>query len=215
MIKVKTATAGLHGFDCDSVLTPSSVAAFKAAGFTFAVRYVSLGAVEPAYDLTAKEIDDILSGGLALMPVQHVRYEGWMPDEIMGRTYGHRAAAHCKEVGIFPGVTVWLDLEGISTTVPASAVIAYCNAWWGEVAAAGYEPGVYVGARSILTGGQLYFNLRMKRYWRSGSFVPPIPYRGYQMVQEILGESIGGVQFDRNITLADNFGSLPTWQVQS
>jgi hypothetical protein len=72
------------------------------------------------------------------MPVQHVAPEGWVPEPALGEMYGKAAAANCRGVGLPEGVTVWLDLEGVATGVPASEVIAYCNAWCGEVVAAAY-----------------------------------------------------------------------------
>ena len=55
-----------------------------------------------------------------------------------------------------------------------------------EVEGAGFVPGVYVGAGAILTGSELFWRLTTKHYWKSGSRVPDIPHRGYQLIQTII-----------------------------
>jgi murein DD-endopeptidase MepM/ murein hydrolase activator NlpD len=207
------APAGLHGFDCDSVLSSSKIAALKAAGFTYCLRYISLGQTEGVGDLTNAEAERILSGGLGLMPVQHVLRAGWTPSAQLGAQIGRNAAQHAaNDVGIPDGIVVWADLEGIATGTPASAVIDYCNAWINEVESAGYISGVYVGANAILSGDELYYNIKTTHYWKSGSQVPNIPLRGYQMVQRIVtGDSVAGVGIDRNVTLTDGFGGTVIW----
>ena len=98
-------------------------------------------------------------------------------------------------------MNVWLDLEGVRHSAAAQDVIEYCNAWFEQVETAGYTTGIYVGASAILSGDQLFFNLRTKHYWKSGSAVPDIPHRGYQMIQRIVpGDSVAGVLIDRNLT---------------
>jgi murein DD-endopeptidase MepM/ murein hydrolase activator NlpD len=207
------AAAGLHGFDCDSVLSDSQIAGLKSAGFTFCLRYISLGQTEAAGDLTNREAERILSGGLGLMPVQHVMRAGWTPSAQLGAQYGRNAAQHAAtEIGIPTGIVVWVDLEGIAAGTPASAVIDYCNAWINEVESAGYISGVYVGANAILSGDELYYNIKTTHYWKSGSNVPEIPLRGYQMVQRIVtGDSVAGVGIDRNVTLTDAFAGTVIW----
>lgn len=56
---------------------------------------------ENNYDLDRDEAQAILSAGLALMPVQHVRYAGWMPDASLGTQTGKTAADNAIHVG-FP-----------------------------------------------------------------------------------------------------------------
>ena len=41
----------------------------------------------------------------------------------------------------------------------------------------------------------------MRHYWKSGSSVPSIPERGYQLVQRIVpGDVVAGIAIDRNVT---------------
>ena len=141
---VEAAPAGATGFDTDTKLTASSASAFAAAGFRFAIRYLTRDAPEADTDLTRSEALDILDAGLALMAVQHVAPSGWVPSASLGAEYGAYAAANARSVGLPYGVSVWLDLEGVAEGTPTIDVIAYCNAWYDPVAAAGYVPGLYV-----------------------------------------------------------------------
>lgn len=181
-------------------------------GFSFCLRYVSRQAVEPPGDLSAAEAAAILNAGLALMPVQHVARAGWVPSGALGTTNGQNAATHTGNIGFPPGVNVWLDLEGVSASASHQAVIDYCNAWFREVESAGFAPGIYVGASAILSGDELFWQLHCKHYWKSGSRVPPIPQRGYQMIQKIIArDKIDGVEIDRNLTQTDAMGDAVQW----
>src|SRR5689334_12344155 len=209
---VAGAQPGAQGFDAATVLNSHAATTFRQAGFTFCIRYLSRALGQQHGDLTTAEADLILDAGLALMAVQHVDQEGWRPSADLGATNGNHAAANAREVGFPAGVNVWLDLEGVHHLVAAEDVIAYCNAWQAEVAVAGYVPGIYVGANATLNGDQLYWRVKMKHYWRSGSNVPDIPHRGYQLVQRIVpGDTMAGIGIDRNVTSTDAFGGTVMW----
>ena len=129
---------------------------------------------------------------------------------------GSTNAAHVFHIGFPQGVNVWLDLEGIKPSISHGVVIDYCNAWIAEVASAGFAPGVYVGAKAILTGEEIFWRLQTKHFWRSGSKVPDIPHRGYQLIQKIIrGDNVGGIEIDRNLTVNDNFGQSVLWLFQN
>ena len=146
-------------------------------------------------DLSDAEANVILDAGLALMVVQHVAPENWSPSQALGTRNGKNAAKHVRQIGFPDGVNVWLDLEGAKTSTPHETMIAYCNAWFAEVEGAGFVPGVYVRARAILTGNELFWRLTTKHYWKSGSRVPDIPHRGYQLIQTIIrNDKIDGLQ---------------------
>jgi len=209
---VKPSVGGVHGFDASAKLTQTTARALRNSGFVFGLRYLSRNASPPPNDLTAAEAQLMLDAGLAVMPVQHVAAAGWVPSESKGKTNGQNAASHANAIGFPSGINVWLDLEGVRHDAAAETVIAYCNAWFDVVSAAGYTPGIYVGASAILNGDQLYWRLRTKHYWKSGSKVPAIPERGYCMVQRIVaGDKVGGVEIDRNVTKVDGFGNSPIW----
>ena len=176
--RVVAAPPAVHGFDTNSVLNRRICEVAKARGFEFCIRYVSRHDVQPAGDLSEAEANVVLSAGLALMPVQHVAPENWSPSQSLGIRNGKNAAKHARRVGFPEGVNVWLDLEGAKTSTPHETMIAYCNAWFAEVEGAGFVPGLYVGARAILTGNELFWRLTTKHYWKSESRVPDIPHRG-------------------------------------
>jgi hypothetical protein len=152
---------------------------------------------------------------LALMPVQHVngaaKHDQWTPSEDQGLEYGTNAVNHLKNIGLPAGINIWLDVEGIAPGTPATTVINYCNTWISQVAGAGFVPGIYVGANAILSGDELYYNIKASHYWKSGSNVPNITNRGYQMTQKIAGESVVGVGIDRDVTFTDAFGGAVIW----
>ena len=209
---VVSASPGLQGFDANTQLSSASARGLRDAGFRFCLRYLTRDRGQQPHDLSADEANHILDAGLALMAVQHVEGEGWHPTAALGATYGANAAANAQQVGLPPGVNLWLDLEGVASGTNPAVVIDYCNAWFGAVTAAGYVSGVYVGANAILSGDDLYWRLRTQHYWKSGSTVPDISHRGYQLVQRIVaGDAVAGVAIDRNVTKTDALGGTVQW----
>jgi hypothetical protein len=209
---VEPARAGAKGFDANTPITRAKAAALKQAGFAFAVRYLTRKATPPARDLTKAEVKAILESGLALMAVQHVAAPGWRPSAALGTDYGANAVAHARAVDLPKGTAVFLDLEEVSADAAPADIIAYCNNWHDQLAAAGYAPGIYVGANCGLSGDQLYRRLKMHYYWKSGSKVPAIPHRGYAMVQTILKDDVvAGIAIDRNAITPDASGATPPW----
>jgi hypothetical protein len=214
-VQVRAAPVGAKGFDTATALTDHAARAFAAAGFVFAVRYVSRFVPGPAGDLTAAEAQAILASGLALMAVQHCEMEGWAPSAARGARYGEAAAANAKAAGLPQGINLWLDLEGVASGTAASVVAAYCNAWYQAVAAHGYLPGLYFGVGQVLTGEQLYKDLPFQYYWKPDSkYVPDVAVRGQCMAQAIgSGFVLDGVAYDRDVTMADAGGHTPVWAV--
>jgi hypothetical protein len=80
------------------------------------------------------------------------------------------------------------------------------------VEAAGYLPGLYVGANCILNSQQLY-DLPFQHYWQSESEVPTVATRSYQMVQSFVGEPVNGIGIDQDITYIDDEGGVPQWLI--
>lgn len=213
--RIAQSPSGARGFDCNTVLTAGTAGAFAAAGFAFAVRYLSRTTSAPSPgDLSAGEAQTILASGLALMAVQHVPPVGWAPTAALGQTYGAHAVSNAQAIGLPAGMTIWLDLEGTAAGTQAADVIAYCNTWFGLAKAAGYVPGLYVGTEAVLTSDQLYHALACGLYWKSGSHVPDIATRGYCMVQTIDDALVlDGVAYDSDVIQADRLGSTPVWCV--
>jgi hypothetical protein len=211
--QIVRATPGVQGFDTSTHISAAAAAAFRQSGFGFCVRYLSRTSPQAASDLSHAEAQAILAGGLGLMVVQHVMRAGWVPDTARGAQYGTVAAVNAHAVGLPPGMTIWLDLEGVRGGVDSADVIAYCNAWFDPVAAAGYVPGLYVGANCGLDGDALYWRLQTRHYWRSASDVPELPHRGYQLVQRVntAPDVVNGIAIDRDVAYADAFGDTVSW----
>lgn len=207
---VQQATPNLKGFDTDTVLTAQQAAAFKSSGYAFCVRYLARNNGQGSDDLSYNEAKSILDAGLALSAVQHVPSPGWTPTAALGTTYGTNAAANAASIGLPQGMNLWCDLEGVAAGTPTQQVIDYSNAWYDAVHAAGYVPGIYVGASCMLTGNQLYQNLRFQHYWKSLSNVPAIPNRGYQLIQT-MGSTVNGVSTDNDSTQDDLLGGAVLW----
>jgi hypothetical protein len=206
---VLSASPAILGFDADTTVTPALAQQFAAEGYEFCLRYLSRSQQKPT-DLSAQEATDILNAGLALMAVQHANVLGWPPSQALGQQDGQAAATNAGNIGIPPGVCVWCDLEGVSTDAVGQDVIDYCEAWFAAVNVAGYVPGLYVGAYSLLTGRQLY-DLSFQHYWRSQSQVPNIPGRGYQLLQLYPQITVNGIEIDVNVTQNDYEGGVAQW----
>jgi hypothetical protein len=209
---VQGAPTGSIGFDTDTKLNPDLAKRFRQSGYQFCLRYLSLEA-ENSYDLDHDEAQAILDAGLALMPVQHVRYAGWSPNASLGIQTGNHAADNMLQIGFPSRVNAWLDLEGINPNATAEDVIDYCNSWYEAVAQPGYLPGLYVGANSILDSQQLYSDLKFQHYWHSLSIVPDVAVRGYQMIQSD-GGTVYGISIDKNLTQADADRGQVQWLIR-
>lgn len=201
-----------RGFDCNTALTIREAELFRRAGYSFAVRYIKRS-IQHSYDLTRVEVANLHNAGLAVMPVQHVESDSsWFPDATKGRIYGASAVAHCLELRVPAGVTVWLDLEGVNKSVSAEQIIRYCNYWHDTVAAIGYHPGIYVGWHAGLSPEQLYKRLKFTRYWAAYNLnrdeYPAV--RGICMKQGT-GPSPAGVNFqiDTNTIIGDRLKGYP------
>lgn len=195
-MKAVTACPFALGADTVISLTPAKCETLKAAGMRFVVRY--LGAIGQL------ERDAILKSGLALMLVTYA-----------GHYDAAKAIEQLRLLDIPQGATVWLDVEGCTET--AAELAAKCNAWAHSIKAAGWDPGIYVGAKCPLTSAQLYA-LAMDRYWHSCSRVvdatgaEAAPSCGWVMHQlNPFNHPIGDVVVDVNVIQCDYAGRLPTW----
>jgi hypothetical protein len=204
----RTAIDKSIGFDCDIVLTAVSAMEFAAAGFTWAGRYLSRGE-ETSSDLEAIEVQALHTCGISVIPVQHVAVPPWEASVDLGQVLGAEAKDNAALIGCPAGVTLWLDLEGLAPSCPASAIIGFCNAWTAQVEAAGYSAGLYVGIGCGLTSSQLYRDLAVTRYWKSLSpSAPTVDVRGFQIVQSA-GSILAEIGYDRDVIVKDALGDLP------
>jgi hypothetical protein len=215
--RVASLPDGAMGCDVTTPLNVISTKQFLNNGYKFIIRYVGRGDGSRTFvDLTQEEGQVIVDAGLGLCVVQHPLAEGWGPTGTLGQRFGAAAAGLAGAAGLPVGVSVWLDLEGVSPASQTQDVINYCNEWYDEVSAVGYVPGIYIGANPGLSADQVYWDLSMKSYWRGGSSaqsgVPvDIPNRGYQMIQRITGSGVS--EFDSDVTHADSFGGTVSWCV--
>jgi len=198
----QTAKVGARGTDSVTVITADAAKRLKASGIDFCVRYLG--------NVTAEELAGILAAGLAFMPVTYAN----MFD-------GALAVARCKALGLPLGTTVWLDVEGDSVwrTDPV-ALSGKINGWAAAVTAAGYVPGLYVGAPQPLTSAELGA-LGVVRYWHgqgrcvdhTGALAePPAGWCMWQMWPSVTWE---GVNVDVNIIGEDYKTRLPAWVVSA
>jgi len=140
----------------------------------------------------------------------------FLPDSngSLGSEDGQNAATNAQAVGLPGGMNIWCDLEGVKPGTPSDDVTDYCNNWYDAVNEAGYVPGLYVGDSAILTGEQLYQNLKFAHYWKSQSEVPTVAKRGYQMIQFFPSVMVNGVGIDVDMIQKDQEGGVPLWLQQ-
>lgn len=215
--RVKVCEDDMRGFDTAQRLGRAEAKAFFDHGYRFAVRYVRRDRPHPMGDLTVPEAESLIELGLGLMIVQYVESDSsWAPSAEKGSRNGEIAAEEVRRLGVPAGVMVWCDLEGVAGGTSHRMVIDYCNRWYGEVATAGYRPGLYVGWHCGLTPAELYRELRFTHYWSAynlnGDEMPSV--RGVQMRQgePTLEDVPAGVAigFDTNVVRADKLGGLPS-----
>lgn len=157
-------TAGLRGFDCNTTVGRDDAGAFYEMGYRFAMRYVRRTHAA-SNDLSTEEIQDLHAAGLSVIPVQHFGpSDGWMPTDDLGHRYGATAALACHELNAPAGISVVLDLEGVSSKATSGQVIRFANLWWDAVNTAGFLPTLYVGWDCGLSPSQLYHSLKFTRY---------------------------------------------------
>lgn len=207
-MQVKKATAGTRGFDIDRPLSEDEYKTFAANGYCFAVRYLPRSPGPFSGDLTTKEIEAAHGAKIAISAVQHVAPDNWYPHGLLGTQYGRCAAQYASEIGLPPGMHLWLDLEGVAAGSVSGDVVAYCHGWAAAVSLKGYLHGLYVGWHSGLNDRQLY-DLPFDAYWRGYNADQSVPTRGYQMIQSV-EETLEGIAFDPDLIQVDKLGDLPT-----
>lgn len=148
-MKAALAPVGSKCVDCITLLTSSGASVFANHGIKGVAQY--LGSV------TTSGVSAILAAKMAFIPVTYA--------DAMD---GEDAVSELAALGIPLGTTVWLDVESVAVSTTADVLIEQINEWADTIAAAGYQPGMYVGANCQLTSEELY-NLHVVRYWESMS----------------------------------------------
>jgi hypothetical protein len=217
MRQVLTIPDGTRGFDANATVGATAATVLFGKGYRFAARYVRRRESH-ASDLSLTEIATLHNAGIAVSIVQHVERDSppwWTPWAEKGTEYGVTAARACGELTIPRGVTVWLDLEGITPGTDAGQVDAYCRAWFEPVSLAGYLPGLYVGWGAVLSPGALY-RLPFTRYWRALNLnddqVPATRGCCMRQHEQKPGDVPPGIGFpiDTDTVQTDLLGGLPT-----
>lgn len=207
-MRAEQATVGARGVDSYPFSlsgTAEQARALKSSGIDYLVGY--LGVIDPT------RLGHVLDAGLAFMPVT-----------LAARYDGAAAIAACKALGLTAGCTVWLDLEGMAAfKTPPNELIAKINTWADVVAAAGYQPGLYVGSPQPLTGDELY-RLHVVRYWKAPSRVldrngrawdgPACGWCMYQLWPQHTWRD-SGVFVDVDFVQQDYRERVPSWVVAS
>jgi len=199
--------------DTATKLTGGMAAGLQQAGIRGVIRYLSIGPAAAFHDLDAVEAQAILSLGLGLLAVQHVRLAGWRPSASMGAGDGADCVAHAQAAGLAPGMTIFCDLEGCAPNTTVDDVVGYVSAWHAAVWAKGFETGLYVGAGSVLSSHDLYARLPVTRYWRSASAVPNVDVRGYCLLQTYPTTKIAGVSVDVDVSQLDFENGCAHWML--
>ena len=201
-MKAESAWVGARGVDCVTLLDGHLSEGLAASGkCDFVVQY--LGSVNAA------GLQEIAQSGLAVMVVTYA--DVWNPESTV---------AELKAIDYPAGCTVWLDVEGVNATFGSSTLISNVNTWAAAVSAAGWQPGLYVGANALLTSSELTA-LAVVRYWRGMSRIVDRngalaePASGFCCTQLYPTQTIAGVSVDVDVIGQDWQGRLPTWCVSS
>jgi Domain of unknown function (DUF1906) len=196
-MKSQQAWVGARGCDCVTLLDGHLAEGLAASGrVDFVVQY--LGSV------TAAGLQEITQSGLSVLLVTYA--DVWDPA---------RTVNELTSLGYPKGCTAWLDVEGVKNTT-AATLIADINAWATSVSMSGWQPGLYVGANSLLTSDELT-KLAVVRYWRGMSRVTDRtgilaePASGYCCTQLFPTQTVAGVSVDINVIGQDWEGRLPSW----
>lgn len=201
-MRAQPAHVGARGFDCVTVLSPTSARALRMhpdLPMAFACRYLG--------SLTALELSDTLSAGLGVMPVTY----GNTP---MTAEQGAIDVQQLRALGFPPGITCWVDLEGV--TRDKGSLIDGINRRTYAIEDAGFHAGLYVGAGQPLSAVELYGLPFVTGYWRglSRDIVTPAE-RAFQMMQCYPTVVVAGVSVDINFVTQDYKGGLPVWAAAS
>ena len=191
---------------CDSLPfsqsgTRAQALAMRAAGADGFAGYLGV--------INKERVQFIVDAGIGYLPVTLAgEYNDGAADEV----------ASLRNLGIPAGVTVFLDLEGLSAFRTDPVVLAdKINAWADNIAHAGYIPSLYVGVPQPFTSNELW-KLRVQRYWkgqgslrdRYNALTEPTGC-GFCLTQMYPSHPRGGVWTDSNMIGCDFKGRTPVW----
>ncbi len=183
--------------------TAAQAIALKASGVDAVAGYLGV--------ISADRLKSILAAGLAFLPVTLAGEYNDGPNDEIGQL---------KALGIPAGVTVFLDLEGLSSfKADPAGLIVKIDAWASAVSAAGYVPGLYVGVPQPLTSEELW-KLKVSRYWRGqgsvrdrNNVLAEPSGCGWCVTQMYPSHTRGDTWVDSNMIGHDYRGRTPSWVV--
>lgn len=157
---------------------------------------------------TKKQAQAVLDAGMGILPVTLAsEYKDGGTDEV----------AQLRNLGIPQGVTVFADMEGLSTfNAKPQTVMDALDAWAKTITDAGYTAGLYVGVPQPLTSRELYMRPLIKRYWRGQGSIRDRynglaePDCGWCMTQAYPSQTVAGVLVDFNQVTQDYRGRVPS-----
>lgn len=166
-----------------------------------------LGAMTPA------RLGYLVDASVAFMPVTF----GTTPQHYSGPT----SVSQCQALGLPPGCSVWLDVEGLAVFHTDPVVLATAeDAWCDAVEAAGFMPCGYIGVPQPHTSAELYAR-KFVRYWHGQGEVRDrhnalaAPACGWCLVQKYPSRMRGGVLVDDDVIREDLQGRVPSWVVSA
>jgi len=169
--------------------------------------------------LTPAKRDMIHYAGLGIVPVTYSRAPGWQPSQNEGSVDGQQDVLKLQSLDCPAGVTVFTDLEGVDLKLASQNTSDWANARAAAQRAAGFDPGLYVGADQPLNGSQLDA-LIVDRYWQGLSRLTapggPLgfvlePIGGWNLRQLPRTMTLAGIAVDVNASSYDYRGRLITW----
>ena len=176
-------TPGLLGFDSLNVETPAQIACLSAAGYSFDL-------VNTNGTNWADEYNAAAAAGMDVVLFQGYDPTTW-PDNTQGTTRGAIAGQKAGDVGYPKGSQIFLNLEN-NTNSTAATAIQWVTNWANAIRAAGYTPGVYVGAPQVLSQAQVNA-LPVSVFWRSASSSAPQAGAGFVVRQTAVTQSACGI----------------------
>ena len=127
--------AWITGFDCDAVVTPSALVKTKAAGFSFAGRYLK--------NMTSAEVKLICGAGLKIVSLFERKNTYGYFTAAQGAADGKRAVAQAFALGQPPGTPIIFAVDwDASAGQLAGGIAAYFKAVGAELVGR-FAPGVY------------------------------------------------------------------------
>ncbi len=203
---VKVGSVVVDSLPFSNAGTMAQAGALRTAGAVALVGY--LGA------MSKTRLAAVLAAGMGYMPVTFAgEYSDGPQDELL----------QLAALGVPKGVTVWLDLEGLTAwKSDPIKLIQMIEDWAAPIVDAGYIAGLYAGVPQPLTSEELWKLKGITRYWkgqgrqvdRFGNLSEPSGC-GWCMTQMFPSFYMGNppTWVDANIVGQDYRGRLPTMMV--